>query len=292
METTQGLKDKPARRGGDAGLSDKPERVVLTPRDRELVRWVYVAKLATREQLQQIFFSTGGRSRCQHRLTLLYRHRFLDKLPGRLVNSPDVYYLSRRATKGLRLLRALHPEETVRPYTVHRQMVQHTLDIASCHIALQEACEASGYRLVTWLTEGKLARQMGNSGLMPDAYCQIERPTDDGSKRACFFLEVERSVKAERAQAEKFRRYGAFYYEGGYEAVFGTRALRVLVLVGSDYGIQPAGYIGKLAALATKLGTTMVRFAPLETFLTEEPEELFCAPIWRQPGSEVFGTLF
>jgi len=270
----------------------RPESMQLVERDGAVVRWIYDVHLATRQHVQEGFFSEGGRSRCQRRLTLLYRNRYLDKLPDQPVNAPDIYYLSRRATNGLRLLRTQSPEEPIRPYRVRSGLVQHTLDLASCRLALERACAAVGYTLSGWLTPRELNKRMSESGILPDGYLKIARPTLDGSRTAAFFVEVERSGKSALFLEEKIARYRDFYYGGGYERVFGTKALRVLVLIGSDYGLTPQRQITRYVSVCDRLGVTIFRFAPLATFLAEEPGYLLHTPIWQQPGEVQRRALF
>ena len=140
----------------------------MTVRDRQIVQWVSVSRLATRVQLQQMFFSAGARSRCQRRLTLLYRNRYLDKLPGRLVNEPDVYHVSGRCVRGLRLLRTLSPGDAVGPRLIRPGLVPHTLDVASCRVAIVRACQPSGHQLCLWAGEQHLASRVQPLGLLPE----------------------------------------------------------------------------------------------------------------------------
>jgi len=166
------------------------------------------------------------------------------------------------------------------------------LDIASCHIALLRACNASGYSLKGWLKEEELLEPMNDAGILPDAYFQIVRPTDDGPKTSGFFLELERSAKSRETLEERFKRLGDFYYGGRYEAIFGIKALRVLFIVGSDYGLNPEGQIKRLSAICEQLGVTFLRFAPLETISSYEAEQLLFSSIWRQPKEEKLVALF
>lgn len=272
--------------------ASRPERMVLTARDQQLVKWVYDAPLATREQLQRLFFTPAGRSLAQRRLTLLYRNRYLDKLPGRAVNALDVYRLSRRAFRGLRLLREMCPQEAIRPRPIAEAKVDHALDIASCKVALIISCQAAGFALPVWLREDELSERMQATGILPDAYFQIARPGPGRPTTASFFLEVERSGKSEKALEQKIRRYGDFYYGGKYETAFGTKALRVLVLFGSDYGMNPQRQIERCLMIARRLEVTMLRFATLDTFLSCPAARLLAEPIWHQPRDEVLSALF
>lgn len=264
----------------------------LTPRDIEIVRWVHSAGIATREQIQRLFFTNGGRSRCQHRLTLLHRSRYLDTIRRSSPNHPNIYYISRKSVNGLRLLRSIYTENTVKAHGVPQIQIQHTLDIGSCHIAFIKACNATGYSLRFWLGTDELAKHIQTAGFIPDAYFQICRTTEDGEKMSGFFLEVERSGKSEQALEKKFRLYGELYYQGLYEAQFGTKALRILFLVGSDYGINPERQIEKLMRICNKLNVTIFRFAPLKDFLTENASNILTTQIWRHPNTDKWTSLF
>jgi hypothetical protein len=259
-------------------------------RDCEMVSWVYEADCATREQLTRLFFSAGARSRCQTRLTLLYRNRYLDRIEGRLPNQPDVYVVSRRSINGLRLLRARGQDAVPRPLAPAR--LSHQLAVNACRIQFLLACRGHGFELLRWLDEEELRSLMPSHHILPDGYCLIGRLTEQGERRSGFFLEVERSDKSDRLLQEKFRAYGRFYYGGEYERLFGSRALRVLVLVGESYGIRPERRVAKFAEIAARANVTFLRFAPLRVFTDETPAELLGAAIWHRPDQGALSSLF
>ncbi|MBI2912842.1 MAG: replication-relaxation family protein [Chloroflexi bacterium] len=267
--------------------------MVLTDRDREIVRWVAEVGVATREHVQAMFFGPGGRSRCQHRLALLFQHRYLDRLPRRVPNAHDTYHLSRRSVNGLRLLRATAIGDRVQPARISRARLQHSLDLVSCRVHITCACEEAGFKLLAWLNTYEVVQTTAAAGIVPDAFFRLARPNRDGEdKKSAFFLEVERSDKSGRALMEKFRRYGEFYYGGAFEQNFGTRALRVLVLIGSDYGILPERRVEKLTVLAEQTNVTFLHFAPLAAFLGTPPKGVLTESIWRRPGVEGRVPLF
>jgi len=271
---------------------ERVRRMVLTDRDQRTVMWINEVGVATREHVQETFFGPGGRSRCQQRLTLLFRQRYLDRLPGRTPNAPDIYCISRRSTKGIRLIRAAGAAVDLarRP---SGSRLQHTLQLLGCRVKLVRACADAGVTIVRWLRERDLLEMMGSSGILPDAYIQLSRVNSSGEeKKSAFFLEVERSDKADRALREKFRRYGKFYYWGDFKRKFGVGALRVLVLIGSDYGILPERRVEKMAALAEETRVTFLRFAPLAVFLEASTEEVLTDSIWRRPGETDLSPLF
>lgn len=266
-------------------LRRRRRRIAITSRDEEIVRWVHSVGVTTREQVQKLFFGRGGRSRCQHRLTLLYRERYLDRYPDRTRNSPDIYLISRRSVKGVRLLRAAGVSDPLPGKRVSSLRLQHTLDLISCRVQVARACAETDVSLESWISSDELFKEMAPTGTLPDSYFRLCRTTADGEERqSSFFLEVERSDKAERTLSEKFRRYGEFYYQGGFERQFAARALRVLVLIGSDYGIVPERRVEKLAGLAERVRVTFLHFAPLASFLSIAPGEALAARIWRRPG--------
>ena len=88
------------------------------------------------------------------------------------------------------------------------------------------------------------------------------------------------------------RCYRDAYYGGGYAETFGIRALRVLVLIGPDCGPDPNSRAARIAALADALETSIVRAAPLDAFLAEDPARLLSAPLWRRPGQDAPCALF
>ena len=265
---------------------------VLTERDVQIVQWVYGARLATRDQIQRLFFTAAGKSRCQERLTALFQHRYLDRLPNRFANEPGVYLISRHATRGLQLLRTLLPDQSVAPFRVASARVQHILDIASVRAVCTNATKASDVQLLFWVNEENLADRIGSFGIIPDAYFQVSRNIGDGERRSGFFVEVERSAKSKRALEERFRRYADFYYGGGYERLFGTRALRLLFVVGSDYNLSPRRHIALCRGICERLHFTVARFTTLDDLLNLPPDQVLTARLWQQPENPTPVSLY
>lgn len=262
---------------------------VPTERDRQIVRWVHDAGATTREQVQRLLFSEGGRSRCQERLTLLVHHRYLDRLPGRRLNVPDVYVLSRRCVNGNRLLRS--DGLVIRKQRIPEAKVQHALEIADCRVQFLRGAPAAGASVAQWLNEDELVPLTTRRGLLPDAYFQLIRETPSGERKASFFLEIERSGKAERLWREKFRRYGELYYGGAFEQLFGSKALRVLVVLSGEFGARPERIIERLAAMAAEMRVTFLRFTSLQDLVECHWASVLAASIWRRPGSDEPGAL-
>src|SRR5437870_75067 len=65
-----------------------PPRMVLTERDREILRQVYLFRMMTREQVERLLFPPEHgqdhftkTSKARKRLKLLYHHGFLERIP-------------------------------------------------------------------------------------------------------------------------------------------------------------------------------------------------------------------
>lgn len=104
-----------------------------------------------------------------------------------------------------------------------------------------------------------------------DGNCQILRRTPDGARRSGFFLAVEQSDKLEATLKQTFQRYADRYYRGDFERLFGTRALRILFLMGSGHEIRPDRGIAQLKMLANEARATILHFAPLQKFMQGRP---------------------
>lgn len=257
----------------------RSRRFYPTSRDLDLVRYTWDAGLATREQLQLLFFSQRNRSRAQTRIGLLAAHGYLHRLPGRFPNEPAVYTVTKRGELVLGLIVSATPHRSI-----SMGRLAHTIAIGDCRVRITLACRETGVHLVRWLAEDELRPITVGSGILPDAAFQIERETDNGPRHSGFFLEVERTEKGERALRDKLLALGSYYYGGGYERDFRSKALRVLVLVQPEPGLRGDRLVRKVVEMAARLGVTLVRVAELERFLSMDPGELLTAPFWRQPG--------
>jgi len=252
-------------------------RLRLTARDEEIVEYVASEGLATREQVQKLFFSPANRSRAQTRLGVLRAAGLLDVLPGRFPNEPAVYVLSGRTR------RLFGPDDRA-PRPVATGRLQHTLAIADCRVQFMLACRQPGLELLRWLGEDQLRGLTATSGVLPDAFAQVERQTPDGPRKSSFLIEVERTEKSERHLRDKLYGLGTYVYGGGAERDLGSRALRVLVLVRPLPGGSAVRLVSRVAALARMLGVTLVRVASLEEFLALPPGEALTKAVWTQPG--------
>lgn len=277
--------------------SESFRRIVITPRDQQVVRLVYEIPLVTRGQLFELVFrervgSAAGQlaerntspTKAKDRLRAMVQYHFLDALPRRHVSESYRYYLSSRAVRGLQLLREMEPEQEITPYRPLPSKLPHLVALTAIRVALLLACRASGYQLEAWRSEYELLAPLSPFGFLPDAFCRIGRTVDGVHQTAGFFIEAERSSKSTADLRAKIAKLGRFYYEhtDRYVAEFGTRSLRTLYLITSDYGLNPTRHVERLATLCGQERVGFIRMTTLPAFLSCDPAELFRAVIWRR----------
>lgn len=264
----------------------------LTERDERILELVWRTRALRDDQIQVALFSPGARSRCQLRLTLLVRNRYLDRLPRRLVNEPAVYVLSRRSVVGNRLLRQCFGDAEFRRHMTRIGSLGHLLGVNDVRILVQRACQELGWVLQRWESADELRPVLARSRLIPDAYFQIQRTVDEEARTSAFFLELERASKSSRVVESKLSRYGDLYYSGRYRELFGTRALRVL-FVFADGADGPGSHrIQRGLEAARKSGVTIARFAGLRELKELSPTGCVVRSVWRAPAQAEPVALF
>lgn len=256
----------------------------LTERDERILELVWRTRALRDDQVQVALFSPGARSRCQLRLTLLVRNRYLDRLPRRLVNEPAVYVLSRRSVVGNRLLRQRFGDAEFRRHMTRIGSLGHLLAVNDVRVQAERASQELGWSLRLWQTADELRPILARYRLIPDAYFQIQRRVEGEVRTSAFFLELERANKSSRVVESKLSRYGELYYSGRYQDVFGTRALRLLLVFANDLGTATGAKMAQALDLAQHLGVSIARFAALDSLKTLSPSASLSAPVWWQPG--------
>jgi hypothetical protein len=237
--------------------AEHPPRMQLTARDRAILCLVWDYRYLTRAQIQKLVFPTPADGKEQsrknivtRRLMLLYQHGYLDRLHPPIASvsgsSPIVYCLDR---KGARLLAAELELEVKELGWQKRQrdrallFLQHTLAVNDFRITVELAAQAGGHQIISWLDERSLTAHAAREGLreiglgmgkggsvLPDACFALQV----GSKKARFFLEIDRGHTEGPRIRRKVRIYREYYASGLYERHFGSRSLRVLTVTTTD----------------------------------------------------------
>jgi len=236
----------------------------LTNRDRQLIQLISECRLLTAKQIQLALFPLKHDSRCQLRLTLLKRHRYIDHLPNRLVNQPAVYLLSRKNRVSFDLLREYWDDDTIRSYMIAPGSVQHLLGINDVRVRVLRACQELGYQLVLWKRSEDLAELLQDDGLIPDAYFKVSRMVDGQPRTSAFFLELQRANKSKLVLKSKLDKYNTLYNSGRFQRIFETRALRVLFVFTSEYGVNIKHRIRSSIELAQEQNLALIRSTALD----------------------------
>lgn len=220
---------------------------------------------------------------CQRVLTKLYRNRHIDRLP-RATNEPARYLYSRRSTAGLQLLTERRGEDFVKAHLGELGSVRHLLGINDVAVRVRRACWELNYSLRYWQRSQDLEPILRAEQIVPDAYFQIVRESESGPKTSAFFLELQHANRSVMVLRSKLERYRRLYYGGRYEALFGTRSLRVLFVftAGSESPVEHRVRAGLKEA--EKLGVTVARFASLDQLKAMAPVGILTEPIWAAPG--------
>lgn len=255
----------------------------LTERDRHINDLVLHARALTDDQVRVALFPPGAASRCQLRLTLLYRNHFLDRLPRKSVNEPAVYLLTRRSVNGNRLMRERWGEQEFRRHMTRLGSVGHLLAVNDIRVRVERACRDLGWELVEWRPPEELAPITRAEGVIPDAYFRVRRTVDGEPKTASFLLELERAAKRSVVLADKLKRYHDLYRYGRYEQLFGIRAMRLLVVFAAEAGSGPDRRIATGLDLARRADATFARFAELGHIKGARATDCLTAPLWRSP---------
>ena len=229
-------------------------------------------RVVTMDTICARFFPDRARSFPQRLMTAAWRAGFLDKLRDRPVNRPDVYFLSPAAPRGLAVLEHFLGEEETRRRLKRPPALEHALAVNELRARLEYSAERSQLRVDAWKDELDLA-ELASEGIVPDASFQVVRP--EGA-RAGFLVEAELSPVSRRHWRSRLKKYAEFYYaRRKYEAVFGLRSLRLLVITD--------GLRLSILEEAERLEFTPLRLTTWRQVRGAAPGELLSAPIWRKP---------
>ena len=280
------LRAGPSKKKGTRYTRPRQAPQPRTSRLEEILETVLRYRVLDRETLQLRHFTPGGRTSTQRALTQLWRSRYLDKLANRALNQRDVYFLSRRAPRGLEALEGLLGGELAPSRLKRPPAINHALAINNFRARIEVSAPEHGLQVDDWRDELDLA-SLASNGIVPDAFFQIRRRDSGAERRAGFFVEAELAPVSRRHWARRLSHYATFYYSRQYEAAFSLRSLRVLVIT-SGGGRQPLSIMEE----AEQLQFTPVRVTTWEAVRNTSAQALLFAPIWRKPFEAEPGPLY
>jgi len=282
--------DGRSRRRPRFGRIGHPDGFNLTERDVETILFIARIGCATRDAIQDLLFGRWG-ARATARLRGAFEHRYLNKLRGRAVNEPDVYYLSPSAKRGWAIAESTLAAEGRKPASLpHPRQLEETLMMARLFARLFRATKDADFTLIEWRSERELRALSSLSRVVPDGYLRVARGAGPEAIRASFLIELERSDRAIAYWEEKFRRYVDLYEWGSYEREFGTPSLRILIIL--DRSAAKGARLRALAGAAHRQEATMVRFSIWSALKECPPKDVLLGRLWAQPESQEPVALF
>lgn len=290
----------------------------LSRRDREIIRAVYEYRALTTVQIERLFFPPVKRSsaasaegggkinpRCQHRLKMLYHHRFLfrDEQPQKLSEGrkPLVYFLD-EAGAAL-LVEANHEAIDWAPddNDVSWAFLQHQLATNDFRVTITAAARRRGVTIASWIDDKSLKSPhmkdyvvlKGPQGgtrqvaVVPDGFFILD--TNDDKLYRCF-LEIDRGTvtasyrdDGRRDWAHKVRAYLEYYSSGKYRARYGATGMRVLTVTTGARRLAHLKAVTEATGGKSRFWFATFGDLTVDTVLTE--------PVWRVASSSEPRTL-
>jgi hypothetical protein len=263
-----------------------PDRLILQPRDREIMVGIYSYRLLTSEQVQKLFHFNSLR-RVNSRLRKLYDHHYLDRsfLTTVRGSGKALYSLGpegageiarelgldikavRRKRKGISQLKELY--------------LNHSLDLNRVRIDLCRAIQSQPeLKLERWINDNDCEQtyRVIQSGreitrrFRPDGYFRFWY----GKRLDSFFLELDRSTMSLGRFQNKVQTYLEFERLGFYQRRFGLKRFEVLVIVPS------ASRLNNLKEAVEEITDQFFWFTTLE----QTAEDKVLGQVWQRAGNK------
>lgn len=212
-------------------MSGNEVRIVVTDRDRRLLRELVEARVIDREQAAEISGRRSATIRAtNYRLLTLTRAGLLNRffIGTRAGGIKALYSIS---AKGAALVGAqARPLQRTRDSVlVGDQFVHHQLMVNAVLIQVKyRPIPVEGVQFVRWISfSGALSNSIA---LIPDGYFQLESLTGMHS----MFLEVDRGTEPQKTWSKKVGLYLQLATSGEFERMFQQQRFRVLVVAESE----------------------------------------------------------
>jgi hypothetical protein len=230
--------------------------IVLTERDKAIVREVTRFGVLTRHQLMDLQFFRS-KSRAKERLKRLVDAGYLTSRPQPLsAGGPQSVYASGPLIDDSRGARKRLTE-------VSDLFLVHELGLVDMHIAFERSTT-----VVRWITAKDLSAL--SFGVVPDAYVEFEQH----GLTYCAFLEYDRGTETVSRFERKTRAYVGFARSGQFDRLFHRRFFRVLVVT------DTLGRLTSLSKTTARVTDRVFRFTTRAALAREGPLQ----SIWRRPG--------
>ena len=218
----------------------KPTPMRLTDRDKRIIEIIHAYDgMLGFSQIRRLFFT--GKSQAEHRLKLLYQHKYLnrpDKTQRRRM--PEmIYWIDKSGAEYVASLNGVTMNELTWRKKPRWFQVEHDLAVNNFRLDIEEACQNEPrVSIETWLPESEFwsypdkvnytynSRQMKRN-IRPDGFFML----NTGEHRIRYLLEIDRSTEDNpRFFREKILPGLAYLQSNAYKERFGHRSGRWLVV--------------------------------------------------------------
>jgi protein involved in plasmid replication-relaxation len=245
--------------------------IVLTSRDRLLLKELAIGKVIDREQAKKIagFKST---TRANDRLLKLTRAGFLRRffLGTRAGGTKAIYSLSAKGAQVVqiegRLIKRKNNSLLVGDLFVEHQLAANSIWIEAKFTPIP----VPDVQFVRWLIFP--AALSKSTPLLPDGYLELKST----SGMQCLFCEVDRGTESLKVWSRKISLYLQLAASGEFQVLFKQGRFRTIVAVSSERRLNT---LRRTAALHTE---KIFWFATLE----EINQKGLFAPIWKRPAGD------
>ena len=255
----------------------------LQERDLKLLTDLFLHRLMSRSQLEQLYFTSA--SRCNVRLRQLFDHKLVERyyLPLAPYGAQCIYSLGEAGVLPVSRRLEWEIDEVKRQAKRHKtpQFLEHTLAINETRLAFREALAASPtWNLERWIPEiqcrhdydirsasGDWAREV----FKPDGFVRLQNR--ETRQKSDYFFEIDRGHTSSSKFADKLDSYARYLESGLFEQMFGAATFRTLVITTGPLRLK------NLRALVEGQGNRLFCFTTFE----EAESRGVLAPIWRFP---------
>lgn len=263
----------------DRNQPRNPKAMVMTPRDRIILRYVAVFGVLSTEQLTRLCFASVTRAR--KRLRLLWSHRFLHRTtrPVRMGagTSPHLYTLAARGRGYVR------QESSGVPVDRHTASFGlHAQRIADFRIGLLLAVDTrkemtlerwEGGRALRNVVVVKVAQRMRQVPVVPDGFCVLRQQ----DRTFAFMVEIDRATTDLGRIRTKFLAYIALWESRQIQQQTGVRSFRVLYVTTGEK--RASNMLAVLRQLATNTDRPDIIYIA-SAVVVNDPKTLF-SDVWQ-----------
>lgn len=250
-------------------------RLRPTPRYYAVLDLIYRCRVLTDRQIHAALFPPGNFSGCKRTLTLLAKHRWIDRIPRQYVNQPYIYTLTSKSTVGNRILKDKYGDDIFKQQLHKIGYLEHLLAINDVRVRAESMATVD-----VWQRPEQLVHRLGPK-LQPDAYFRV---TSDGV--VGFFLELQRSLKSHKILISKLNRYHSLFINSG----FSDLKIYVLIVFTTEYERTGRQRVAHALRQTPADRYPFLRITSLDSINTSA--NLFTDPIWFRPSSVQPVSLF